>query len=288
MLKLAARIEETAAVVRKQWSKRPIAGILLGSGLGGLAGQLDCQLAIHYDSLPHFKRTLGLGHRPRLVCGTLDGAPVIAFQGRFHLYEGHSAQRTTLPVRLMKELGAGAMVVTNAVGGLNPHFEKGDVLVIDDQINLLFDNPLIGVNDDQLGPRFPDMCAPYDRPLIEVAHQVARRENFTLHQGVYAAMLGPTYETRAEYRMARRLGADVVGMSTVGEVIVARHADMRVLGLSVITNVASSDAPSVTTGHDVLVTAQRGGRSTRNNRTRRHPPFGSNQVRYSPEIMTQP
>jgi purine-nucleoside phosphorylase len=158
-------------------------------------------------------------------------------------------------VRLAKALGAEVLIVSNAAGGVNPRFQVGDVMLIEDQINLLFDNPLIGVNDDRLGPRFPDMSAPYDLELMQVAVEIARREKFTLHRGVYMAMLGPTYETRAEYRMVRMLGGDVVGMSTVPEVLAARHAGMRVLGLSTITNVGSPDAPAATSGHDVLAAA---------------------------------
>jgi purine-nucleoside phosphorylase len=172
------------------------------------------------------------------------------------LYEGYSAEQAALPARLTKALGANALVVSNAAGGLNPHYVVGDVMVIEDHINLMFANPLIGVNDEQLGPRFPDMSCPYDREFMETAAQVARREDFVLHRGVYVAMKGPTYETRAEYRMARRLGGDVAGMSTVPEVIAARHADMRVFGLSTITNVGSPDAPVGTTGHDVINAAQ--------------------------------
>lgn len=256
MLELAAKIEETAAVVKQQWSVVPKAGIILGSGLGGLADQVEVAAVIDYADLPHFPRTSAMGHKGRLVCGTLEGVPVVAFQGRFHLYEGHSAQTATLPVRLLRALGAETLLVTNAAGGVNPSYVVGDVMLIDDQINLLFTNPLIGVNDDDLGDRFPDMSAPYDSELMEVAVSIARRNDFVLHRGVYLSMLGPTYETRAEYRMARRLGGDAVGMSTVPEVIVARHANMRVLGLTTITNVGSPDAPSETSGHDVIAAAE--------------------------------
>ena len=196
-----------------------------------------------------------MGHRGRLVCGTFENHRVIAFQGRFHMYEGHEAQQAALPVRLLKALGAETLIVSNAAGGVNPRFQKADVMLIEDQINFMFDNPLIGINDDALGPRFPDMSAPYDLELRKRALEIARREDMVLHQGVYIALLGPTYETRAEYRMARKLGGDAVGMSTVPEVVAARHAGMRVLGLSTITNVGSPDAPTETTGHDVLAVA---------------------------------
>ncbi len=256
MLELAPKIEAAAGAVKKHWSLTPRAGIILGSGLGGLAEQIDEAVTIEYADLPHFPRTSALGHRGRLVCGTLESVPVVAFQGRFHLYEGHSPQLATLPVRLMRALGADTLVVTNAAGGVNPAFEVGDVMLIEDQINLMFANPLVGVNDDNLGPRFPDMSAPYDAELMKQAATIARGNDFVLHRGVYMAMLGPTYETRAEYRMARHLGADAVGMSTVPEVITARHADMHVLGLTTITNIGSPDAPSGTSGHDVIAAAE--------------------------------
>jgi purine-nucleoside phosphorylase len=255
MLQLALQIEESAALVRQKWPTVPRAAIILGSGLGDLAHQIDAQATLNYAEIPHFPHVTAMGHQGRLVCGRLEGVPVIAYQGRFHLYEGYEAAQTALPVRLANALGAEVLIVSNAAGGLNPCFQVGDVMLIEDQINLLFDNPLMGVNDDGLGPRFPDMSAPYDRDLMQVAVEIARREDFTLHRGVYMAMRGPNYETRAEYRMVRRLGADAVGMSTVPEVLAARHAGMRVLGLSTITNVGSSDALTATTGHDVLVAA---------------------------------
>ncbi len=252
MLELAGQIEEAMAAVSQRWSHTPVAGIVLGSGLGDLANQIDAEETIDYGEIPHFPKVTAMGHRGQLVCGKLEGKPVIAYQGRFHIYEGYTAQQAALPARLLKGLGGNTLIVSNAAGGVNPHYQVGDVMLIDDQINLLFRNPLIGINDDNLGPRFPDMSAPYDKQLGDIAVEVARREGFTLHRGVYMSCLGPTYETRAEYRMVRQLGADAVGMSTAPEVIAARHADMRVLGLSTITNVGSPDAPSETSGHDVL------------------------------------
>lgn len=255
MREVAKQIAAAAAAVRERWDATPRAGIMLGSGLAGLADTIAVEQSFEYSEIPHFPRTTALGHKGRLVCGRLAGVPVIAFQGRFHLYEGYSAQQAAQPARLTCALGADTLIVSNAAGGVHPRYAVGDVMLIDDHINFLFDNPLIGVNDDDLGPRFPDMSSPYDGKLMEIAAEVARRENFVLHRGVYLAMLGPTYETRAEYRLARHLGADVVGMSTVPEVIAARHADMRVLGLSTITNVGSPDAPSGTSGHDVIAAA---------------------------------
>jgi purine-nucleoside phosphorylase len=252
MLHVAEQIAVSAEAVRNRWDVTPRAGIVLGSGLGGLADEIAVEATIDYADIPHFPKTTAIGHCGQLVCGRLENVPVIAFRGRFHIYEGYSAEQAALPARLTKALGASSLIVSNAAGGLNPHYKVGDVMVIEDQINLLFSNPLIGVNDDKLGPRFPDMSAPYDCEFAEIAARVARREDFALHKGVYVAMLGPTYETRAEYRMARRIGGDVAGMSTVPEVIAARHADMRVLGLSTITNVGSPDSPTGTTGHDVI------------------------------------
>ncbi|QEG34658.1 purine-nucleoside phosphorylase [Bythopirellula goksoeyrii] len=256
MQEVAKQIAAAADAVRQRWDITPRAGIVLGSGLADLAEKIDVDQSLDYTEIPHFPRTTALGHKGRLVCGHLADVPVVAFQGRFHLYEGYTAQQAAQPTRLSRALGADTLIVSNAAGGVNPRYKVGDVMVIDDQINLLFNNPLIGVNDDDLGPRFPDMSAPYDLDLQETATKIARQHNFPLHRGVYLAMLGPTYETRAEYRMARYLGADVVGMSTVPEVIAARHADMRVLGLSTITNVGSPDAPNGTSGHDVIAAAK--------------------------------
>jgi purine-nucleoside phosphorylase len=227
--------------------------------LGSVGDAIECEAAIDYGVVPHFLRSTAVGHRGRLLCGRLAGVPVVAMQGRFHCYEGYSAQRATFPVRVMKALGVELLVVSNAGGGLNPNFAAGDVMVIDDHINLLNRNPLVGVNDDRLGPRFPDMSAPYDRRLGDRALAIARNHDFVCHRGVYIAMLGPTYETRSEIRMLRFLGGDAVGMSTVPEAIVAAHAGMRVLGLSTITNVCSPDVPHTTSCDEVVATAETAG-----------------------------
>jgi purine-nucleoside phosphorylase len=250
------RIRESADVIHARWNRQPRAAIILGSGLGSVADAIECDAAIDYADVPHFLRSTAVGHRGRLLCGRLAGVPVVAMQGRFHCYEGYSAERATFPVRVMKALGVELLIVSNAAGGLNPEFAAGDVMVIDDHINLQNRNPLIGVNDDRLGPRFPDMSGPYDRGLGEQALAIACREDFGCHRGVYIAVLGPNYETRAEIRMLRYLGGDAVGMSTVPEVIVAAHAGLRVLGLSTITNVCSPDVPHTTSGEDVVATAE--------------------------------
>src|SRR6187401_78389 len=256
MLHLAAQIDESAKYVRSRWNSRPRCGIILGSGLGSVGESIELATAIDYGDIPHFLKSTAVGHRGRLLCGRLNNVPVVAMQGRFHCYEGYSAERATFPVRVMHALGIELLIVSNAAGGLNPSFACGDVMVIDDHINLLNRNPLLGVNDEQLGPRFPDMGAPYDRRLGDQALAIARREDFVCHRGVYVAMLGPTYETRAEIRMLRYIGGDAAGMSTVPEAIVAIHAGLRVLGLSTITNICSPDKQVTTSGHEVIATAE--------------------------------
>lgn len=242
MLQLAAQIEAATAVIRHASSILPDVGIILGTGLGSLAAQIETDASLDYEQIPHFPRSTSISHAGRLICGRLAGVSVIAMEGRFHAYEGYSYQQLTFPVRVMRALGAELLIVSNACGGLNPLYACGDLMVIDDHINLLGGNPLIGVNDDRLGPRFPDMSRPYDPVLIERTLEIGRREDFSVHRGVYVAVPGPNLETRAEYRFLRLIGADVVGMSTVPEVLVAIHSGMRVLGLSIITDMCLPDA----------------------------------------------
>ncbi|HEV3341214.1 MAG TPA: purine-nucleoside phosphorylase, partial [Pirellulales bacterium] len=242
MLQLAAQISEAVGAVRQQWAAKARVGIILGTGLGSLAQQIETEARFGYESIPHFPRSTAIGHAGQLVCGQLQGLSIVAMEGRFHAYEGYSYQQITFPVRVMRALGAELLIVSNACGGMNPNYACGDIMVIDDHINLMGGNPLTGVNDERLGPRFPDMCRPYDRSLIERALEIGRRENFAVHRGVYVAVTGPNLETRAEYRFLRLIGADVVGMSTVPEVIVAVHAGMRTLGLSVVTDLCFPDA----------------------------------------------
>jgi purine-nucleoside phosphorylase len=242
MQTLSQQIEEAVKAVRSQWAGKPHAGIILGTGLGSVAGQIETEAKLDYSEIPHFPRSTVASHAGQLVCGKLRGVPVVAMEGRFHAYEGYTYQQITFPVRVMRALGAEMLIVSNACGGLNPQFGLGDIMVIEDHINLMGGNPLIGPNDDALGPRFPDMCRPYDSLLIDRSLEIARRENFAAHKGVYAAVTGPNLETRAEYRFLRTIGADVVGMSTVPEVLVAVHAGLRVLGLSVITDMCMADA----------------------------------------------
>lgn len=255
MLHLARQIDETAAAIRTRWDGRPCVGIILGSGLGGLAEQIDTASVIPYDELPHFPRSTAIGHSGRLILGKLAGVPVAAMQGRFHLYEGYSAAQITLPVRVFRALGAETLIVTNAAGGLNPSYARGEIVILDDHINMMAGNPLVGINDNKLGPRFPDMSRPYDESLIDTALTIARRKNFVAHRGVYVGMTGPTYETRAEYSFLRQIGGDIVGMSTVPEVIVATHIGLRVLGISSVTNVCQPETLKVTTGEAVIQTA---------------------------------
>jgi len=242
MLELYNQIQEACAFIRQAWNRQPYAGIILGTGLGPLVEQIEVEASIEYDSIPYFPKSTATSHRGRLVCGNLCGLPIMAMEGRFHMYEGYPLKQITLPVRVMKARGAELLIVSNAAGGMNPYYSDGDIVVIEDHINLMGDNPLIGINDDRLGPRFPDMCAPYDLKLVDEALAIARRENIVAHKGVFVAVAGPNLETRAEYRFLRAIGADVVGMSTVPEVIVAVHCSLRTIGFSVITDMCLPDA----------------------------------------------
>jgi purine-nucleoside phosphorylase len=235
-------VEAAASVVRARFAERPDVAIILGTGLGRLGEQIDATVAIDYASIPGFPLSTVESHAGRLLCGRLARKTVVAMQGRFHRYEGYSLGQVTFPVRVLKALGARTLVVTNVCGGMNPLWAPGELMLIADHINLLGDNPLIGPNDDRLGTRFPDMSEPYDARLRALAREVAIEQRIVLREGVYVAVMGPNLETRAEYRMLRALGADVVGMSTVPEVIVAVQSAMRVLGISIITDQCLPDA----------------------------------------------
>tara|TARA_R110002049_G_scaffold4601_5_gene32083 strand:+ start:126145 stop:126984 length:840 start_codon:yes stop_codon:yes gene_type:complete len=255
MLDLYDKIQDACKKIRSEFTATPRVGIILGTGLGGLVEDIEIQATIDYGDIPHFPTSTATSHAGRLVCGTLAGVPVLAMEGRFHLYEGYPLKQITLPVRVFKELGADLMVVSNACGGLNPYYQCGDIMVIEDQINLLGDNPLIGVNDDRLGPRFPDMCEPYDQQWIDRTLEIARRESIGAHKGVFVAVPGPNLETRAEYRFLRMIGADVVGMSTVPETIVAVHCGLKTVGLSVITDMCLADALQPSNTEEIIATA---------------------------------
>jgi purine-nucleoside phosphorylase len=249
------QIEEAAAVVRERFRASPDVALILGTGLGRLGAEIETAVAIDYTEIPYFPLSTVESHAGRLLCGRLAGKTVIAMQGRFHQYEGYSLQQVTFPVRVLRALGARTLIVSNACGGMNPLWRAGDLMLIADHINLLGDNPLTGPNDDRLGPRFPDMSNAYDARLREVARDVAVAKGLTLREGVYVAVSGPNLETRAEYRFLRAIGADVVGMSTVPEVIVAVHGGMRVLGLSIITDMCLPDNLEPATVEKIIAVA---------------------------------
>ena len=242
MIELRKKINETTAAIRKRTALKPTIGIILGTGLGELVKEIKGKKSIPYDELPNFPISTVASHENQLVFGRIGKKAVVAMQGRFHYYEGYSMKAVTFPVRVMKALGARTLVVSNASGGMNPDFKAGDLMVITDHINLMGDNPLIGPNDDGLGPRFPDMIEPYDAKLIKLVERVALEQKIPIKRGVYVAVAGPNLETRAEYRFLRTIGADAVGMSTVPEVIVAAHAGLRVLGISCVTDECLPDA----------------------------------------------
>lgn len=257
MLDLYDKIQESVAFIRQHWAATPKAGIILGTGLGSLVEKIEVQAAIDYSDIPNFLKSTATSHRGRLVCGLLNGLPVMAMEGRQHLYEGYALKEITLPVRIMQALGADLLVVSNACGGMNPQYACGDIMLIEDHINLLGDNPLIGINDDRLGPRFPDMSQPYCHRLIDRALRIARSKDIVAHKGVFVAVAGPNLETRAEYRFLRLIGADVVGMSTVPEVIVAVHQGMRVVGFSIITDMCLPDALKPANVEEIIAVAKR-------------------------------
>ncbi len=251
------RVEKSAAFIRSRWPHTPVVALILGTGLGKLAHQIEHATVIEYPEIPDFPVSTVESHAGRLVCGTLGKTSVVAMQGRFHRYEGYSLQQVTFPVRVLRALGAGTLIVSNACGVVRDDWVPGDLMLIEDHINLLGDNPLIGSNDDRLGPRFPDMSRPYDDGLRAVAREVARGLGIRLREGIYVAVQGPNLETRAEYKLVRALGGDVVGMSTVPEVIVAVHGGMRVLGISIITDEAVPETLAPTSLEQIIAVANR-------------------------------
>lgn len=242
MQNLKAMIDEAVAFIRKKTDFAPQAGIILGTGMGSIAEIINRTATIDYKSIPHFPVSTVETHQGNLIFGELEGKQVVAMQGRFHTYEGYTPAEVTFPVRVMKALGIEVLIVSNAAGGLNSRFKSGDLMILDDHINMMGLNPLIGVSDEELGPRFPDMSEPYDRELIALAEEIARAEGIRCHRGVYIAVTGPNLETAAEYRMFINIGADAVGMSTVPEVIVAKQAGLRVFALSCITDMCLPDS----------------------------------------------
>ncbi len=250
-------IQRAVDVVRESCTDEPEVAVILGTGLGGLAEEIDIAAEISYGDIPGFPLSTVETHTGRLLLGKLGGRSVVAMQGRFHRYEGYSMAQITFPVRVMRSLGASSLLVSNACGGMHPLWSPGDLVLISDHINLLGDNPLVGSNDDSLGPRFPDMSEPYDADLRELARSAAREMQITLREGVYVAVPGPNLETAAEYRFLRMIGADIVGMSTVPEVIVAVHGGMKVLGISIITDACLPDALEPADIQKIIATAQK-------------------------------
>jgi purine-nucleoside phosphorylase len=251
------RVQTAAAAVRRRTALVPEVGIILGTGLGGLVREIAVEAEVPYEQIPGFPLSTVESHAGNLLLGRLSGRRVVAMQGRFHRYEGYDLQQVTFPVRVLQALGARVLVVSNACGGMNPLWSPGDMVLISDHINLLGDNPLVGPNDERLGPRFPDMSAPYDPDLRALVRTAALELGIVLREGVYVAVPGPNLETRAEYRMLRGIGADVVGMSTVPEVIVANHQGMRTVGISIITDQCLPDALEPADLEKIIATAMR-------------------------------
>ncbi|MGL9903465.1 purine nucleoside phosphorylase I, inosine and guanosine-specific [Enterococcus sp. DIV0802c] len=256
MTQLSEMLQETTQFILEKGVKEIDFGLILGSGLGELAEEIEEAIVIPYDQIPFFPTSTVVGHAGQLVYGTLSGKKVLAMQGRFHFYEGHSMQTVTYPVRVMAALKAHSVIVTNACGGVNESFVPGDLMLITDHINFTGQNPLIGPNEDEIGPRFPDMSEVYTLTYREVAKEAASQLDLTLKEGVYMGYSGPTYETPAEIRMSRTMGADAVGMSTVPEVIVAAHSGLKVLGISCITNLAAGMQANLN-HEEVVETTQR-------------------------------
>ncbi len=246
------KIQETTGFIKNKISAKPQIGIILGTGLGGLVNEIDVKHTLAYQDIPNFPVSTVEGHSGKLIFGILGNKNVIAMQGRFHYYEGYSLQEVTFPVRVMKFLGIERLIVSNASGGVNPGFEIGDLMILNDHINLLPSNPLIGKNYDELGPRFPDMSAPYDKNLIAKALEIAKKHKIKAHKGTYAVVTGPCLETPAEYTYVRNIGADAVGMSTVPEVIVARHMEIPCFAISIITDIGVKGKIVEVTLKDVL------------------------------------
>lgn len=250
------KLSETVAFIQSKTSSKPVAGIILGSGLGGLVDDLEISLSLPYEEIPHFPVSTVKGHGGKLLFGKLNGKEVVMLSGRFHYYEGYSMQETTFPVRVMHKLGAELLMVSNAAGGMNPDFNVGDLMLINDHINLFPEHPLRGRNDESTGPRFPDMTEPYQLSLVKQARQIAADNDIKIFEGVYIGLQGPTFETKAEYVWLRIIGGDAVGMSTVPEVIVAIHCGMKVFGMSVITDLGIREEMNTITHEEVLEAAK--------------------------------
>jgi purine-nucleoside phosphorylase len=255
---LFGQIGEAAAAVRQRWSRVPKVGLILGTGLGHFASLIETDATIPYSEIPHFAPSTVASHTGQLVCGRIKDVPIVALEGRVHFYEGYSMRQVTFPVRVVKALGVEVLILTNAAGAMNPQYQLADVVILNDHINLMPDNPLRGINDDRLGPRFPDLSAPYDQRLIAAAREAAFELGVPTHIGTLVAVPGPNLETRAEYRMLQKMGADVVSMSTVPEVIVAAHAGLRTLAFSIVTDLCFPDSLEPASLEKILAVAERG------------------------------
>lgn len=247
--------DEALELIQSRTELRPNYMLILGTGLGQLADEMEVTDEIPYDEIPHFPTSTVESHAGKLLFGTLGGKEIVAMQGRFHYYEGYTMQQIAFPVRVLKANGADTLFVSNAAGGMNPNYTRGDIMLICDHINMLGDNPLMGPNDNELGPRFPDMSEPYSERLMDIAQNCALENNIQMHKGVYVALSGPMLETKSEYRYLRQLGADVVGMSTVPEVITAVHMGMEVMGMSAVTDECFPDALEPVAMEDILEAA---------------------------------
>ncbi|NBV14340.1 MAG: purine-nucleoside phosphorylase [Sphingobacteriia bacterium] len=247
--------QEALSFIRRFYKGTPVVGIVLGTGLGGLVAEIEVEREIAYNFIPHFPISTVESHFGKLIFGTLAGKPIVAMQGRFHYYEGYSMRQLTFPIRILKMLGIQTLLLSNAAGSMNPLVKKGELMMINDHINLLGHNPLIGTHDDSFGPRFPDMSQPYDLELMKTFSKLAKASGITVHSGVYVAVAGPSLETRAEYRFLRIIGADVVGMSTVPEVIVAHQMELKILAVSVITDECNPDQLHKVSIQEIIETA---------------------------------
>ncbi|MSP64171.1 MAG: purine-nucleoside phosphorylase [Ignavibacteria bacterium] len=252
---LLKKIDDAINFIKTKTSIVPEVGIILGTGLGSLVNEITSNVVLNYKDIPHFPLSTVESHQGKLHFGKLSEKNVIVMQGRFHFYEGYSMQQITFPVRVMKKMGIKTLIISNAAGGVNPSYKKGDIMIIKDHINLLGDNPLIGQNDDELGPRFPDMSEPYSQNLIKLSEEIASQKKIKTQTGVFTAMSGPTLETRAEYKFLQKIGTDAVGMSTIPEVIVAVHMSLQVLGFSIITDECDPEKLQVLNLEDVISVA---------------------------------
>jgi purine-nucleoside phosphorylase len=254
--KLMKELKETVKFLQKQYKQVPQVGIVLGSGLGNFVDEIDVEAEVAYGDIPNFPVSTVEGHKGKLIFGKLGGKTVVAMAGRFHFYEGYQAQEVVYPIRVMKQLGVETLLLSNAAGGVNPSFNVGDIMIIKDHVSFFTPNPLIGKNIEEFGPRFPDMSEPYKKSLIQKAKAIASKHAFDVKEGVYVAVTGPTFETRAEYKFIHVLGGDVVGMSTVQEAIVANHMGMQVFAMSVVTDLGIREEENIITHEEVLAAAK--------------------------------